>query len=444
MKFLFLTFFLTLCAYIFSAATTEVKKNFHYPVTSIVKEEKLLESPVTCFSNNTACDNTEENLLDSLNGVGSVEECRQLCYDNQDCGFITYYGQDSFPYRELCFLFRSCEETHSCSGCVSETRDCYKSCGVHVVGIIGDNFLDVVSEVSSEENCQAHCVANSECNFYTFFLETDPNAGSCILLTSLIEPVLPCNSCLTGPTDCSSSQEDCHFESGNNGVGFISPGSEIIPLLFRKCLLRVLAVGGGGKGDENGGNGGGSGYIVYHTMEITASPTNITATVGDSREPSIVKIDNVLDNIVLEARAGGDGLSFPDDGVGPVGGDGYSGGGGYCVCAGGSNGAGGEGSGGVPGGQGTGEDISLFKFEYYDLSPGAGGQGHSVGDDHGGGGGGVLVDGMGPDCQGTETYCRQHIGKGFGGGGCHFYDNDEGFSNVEGAHGVILLEIVNV
>ena len=66
-------------------------------------------SPVTCFSNSTACDNTEDNVLDTVSGVGTVKECRQLCHDHQECGYITFYGPASFPYRELCFLFRTCE-----------------------------------------------------------------------------------------------------------------------------------------------------------------------------------------------------------------------------------------------------------------------------------------------------------------------------------------------
>ena len=78
------------------------------------------------------------------------------------------------------------------------------------------------------------------------------------------------------------------------------------------------------------------------------------------------------------------------------GGDGYSGGGGYGGCDGGSGG----GDGVCWGGRGTGEDITSYELQNYQLSAGAGGQ-YYPNDvyDHGGGGGGVLVDGAGPDVE---------------------------------------------
>ena len=406
------------------------------------------ESPVTCFSNNTACDNTADNVLDTVGGVGTVGECRQLCHDQEECGYITYYGQDSFPYRELCFLFRSCDETHPCDDCVSETRDCYDTCGHNMVGVIGDNLLGVISEVGTESECKKHCVAASECNFYTYFLEADPNSMTCVLLSSLISPVQPCETCVTGPVECGDSQ-DCHLVLNGEqkkSLMLTEPEVEVsnisMPLIFASCQLRVIVIGGGGKGDEEGGNGGGSGYIRYYPTDIFASEKQIKVTVGNSSQASIVFIDNG----VLEAPPGDDGLSYPDDGSGPVGGDGYSGGGGYCVCSGGFDGGDGEAGGGddgfvYGGGHGTGEKIALYKMDYFSLTPAAGGQGHEVGDFHGGGGGGVLVDGQGPACKGSGTYCSKHIGKGFGGGGCHFYDNSEDVANIEGSSGVVLIEV---
>ena len=39
-------------------------------------------SPVTCASNNTACDDTEDNHIEMIGGIESIQECRQLCYDS--------------------------------------------------------------------------------------------------------------------------------------------------------------------------------------------------------------------------------------------------------------------------------------------------------------------------------------------------------------------------
>ena len=73
-------------------------------------------SPVTCSSNNTACENIDDNLIDAIGGIANVEECRQMCYNIDDCEFFTYYGNSSFPLRNVCFLFQTCEETISCTG----------------------------------------------------------------------------------------------------------------------------------------------------------------------------------------------------------------------------------------------------------------------------------------------------------------------------------------
>jgi len=77
------------------------------------------------------------------------------------------------------------------------------------------------------------------------------------------------------------------------------------------------------------------------------------------------------------------------------------------------------------GGEGTGEDIATFKLENFNITAGRGGCGT-------GGGGGVLVDGNGPD---QGIFGRTGQGYGGGGGGGSGYD--------VGNQGVILLEMRN-
>lgn len=69
------------------------------------------------------------------------------------------------------------------------------------------------------------------------------------------------------------------------------------------------------------------------------------------------------------------------------GGDGYSGGA-YYDHAGGSDGSDGEGD---YGGHGTGEDVTKYQFFAFEISPG---QGASNAGSFGGGGGGILVNGL--------------------------------------------------
>ena len=148
------------------------------------------ESPVTCYSNNTACEAHEDNLLDTVGGVLSIEDCRLLCYDNADCGFITYFGMDSFPLREICQLFLSCDTVKPCSKCVSETRECYQTCGTNYSGAIDENLLEAIPNVGKEVDCHFLCQANTECTFYTYFFAAAVNAPLfCFVLSHIGEPI---------------------------------------------------------------------------------------------------------------------------------------------------------------------------------------------------------------------------------------------------------------
>ena len=98
---------------------------------------------------------------------------------------------------------------------------------------------------------------------------------------------------------------------------FTKPGLEINvttpPFTSSECQLRVLAIGGGGRGALGGG---GSGYIQSFSETFTAE-TFISLTVGDPRQSSSVTVNGQT----VTAAPGYDG--------GYNGGDGYSGGGGY-------------------------------------------------------------------------------------------------------------------
>ena len=184
------------------------------------------------------------------------------------------------------------------------------------------------------------------------------------------------------------------------------------------CHLTVLLVGGGGRGGDRGG--GGSGYLEYHSLQVSAG-TKMTTNVGSGGQSSSLTISG---KDTITAQPG-------EDSQGWNGGNGYSGGGGGRESSsrggdGGSNGGDGE-RGSWRGGTGTGQDVSLFTFTTWSLGPGAGGQGDGY---YGGGGGGVMVNGAGPQINGYQVE-----GAGYGGGG-------NGYANGGVAlPGVILVEI---
>merc|ERR1719378_623099 len=334
---------------------------FFFPAT--ISAVRIQDSPVDCQSNNAACDNHGDNLIESLPGIETLWECRELCSDNPNygCEFLTYFGDSAFPFKNFCQLFRSCETTVDCTGCVTEVRGCSGGCSNNVIGAIEDNFVDYITNLPSESACINECRKQSSCNFYTFYLEDDQNSGACVLLSSIIEPLAECPTCVTGPVECDNFDDCGFFYNGKqeNHMIFTENGTEFQlttkGLSISRCQLRILAVGGGGLGKAGGG---GSGYIQYFTRALTSSPTLIKLTVGGERQESNVTIAGST----IRASPGEDGwfVNVPDN---MGGGDGYCGGGGGYGSPyagnGGTNGGDGEGLGG---GKGTGEDISKYHF----------------------------------------------------------------------------------
>ena len=107
-------------------------------------EGLVQDSPVICSSEGVECDFNEDNLIDAVMSVLSLEECRQMCLDQESCEFISYFDATAAPIAHFCQLFSSCDTVTSCSDCVSENMACYRSCSQNVVGVLDDNVLDVV------------------------------------------------------------------------------------------------------------------------------------------------------------------------------------------------------------------------------------------------------------------------------------------------------------
>jgi len=262
------------------------------------------------------------------------------------------------------------------------------------------------------------CVENSNCSWYTYFYDSDIQFHEdCALLAELLPPLQDCEHCVTGVPNCIGQQCDLEMNGEVSQSLMVTNTSESQSITVsgvatvESCELRILAVGGGGGyGGSYHGGGAGSGYLQYRTIIVNPG-TIVTLDVGDHEEPSTVAFGN---GYTVTAQPGQD--SQGDDG-----GDGYSG-----TCHGGSDGGDGD-DGMYVGGSGTGEDISLYVFDAWTLSPGAGGKPYNTVD--GGGGGGVLVDGAGPE---ADVYQGQGYGGGLGGG---WYS---------GLQGIILIETTSV
>ena len=386
-------------------------------------------SPVSCSSQGVECDYNSTNLINTVTHVSTLRECRQMCLDIESCRFISYYDDNAVPVSHYCLLFTSCETVTHCSDCTSENMQCFESCGSNIVGDLDENILDSYPLIEDELACLEICHRDSECAFYTYFFATDPlYHQNCFLLTEFLHPSQPCDTCVTGPVECSNS---CVLEINGEFYSslMLTNTSETLYVTVNglgACKLNFLAVGGGGSYVGNTYAGAGSGYLQYRSLEVDPG-TVISTNVGALGESSTVAIIN---GESFTAEAGEDAQGTAENSIG---GAGYSGGGSGArdpgtAYDGGTDGGNGGGGGG---GAGTGEDISSYILNTWSLSPAPGGEAFDCNNygDCAGGGGGVLLDGSGPDTAHTS------IGQGFGGGGAN---------GGAGHQGIILMEITSV
>ena len=108
------------------------------------------ENPSDCQINNTACNIHEDNLIETIQGIYTLLECREICLDNpsSECEFITYFDQSGSPLKNSCQLFRSCETTVDCTGSDMETGFLNK-------GLFG-KFLLFQASVFPQKSFQVH------------------------------------------------------------------------------------------------------------------------------------------------------------------------------------------------------------------------------------------------------------------------------------------------
>ena len=96
-------------------------------VSLLVTAASASGAPVSCSREGVECEVGEGNLIDAVMHVMTVEECRQMCLDQESCRFISYFDDSSAPSPNLCQLFSICDTTATCSGCVTENMACYRS-----------------------------------------------------------------------------------------------------------------------------------------------------------------------------------------------------------------------------------------------------------------------------------------------------------------------------
>ena len=399
------------------------------------------DSSITCFQENLECKMTNGNLIETYVGV-TWEECTLLCETEKNCETFNFFGPESnFNPPNACLLFSKCKRKDPFEGCLLGTREKHCSCtslqycpciNIPYEGSVDDdNFVDLASEVHSEDACKNLCSSTTNCAAFTYYDSLDLYQPEvCLMLSSsgLEKSATKCEHCKTGPATCQTGQK-CQvavLTDGNSHQYVFAQNTSTATLVTseRDCFLdvRAVAIGGGGQGGTGWPNfgGGGSGYAEMGLLQLRANET-LDLVVGGGKETSSVQKGG---QVLLIAAAG-------EDYEGKNGGDGYCGGGagasssGYQGRDGGFDGSdGGMYDGSInQGGRGSGLDVGTLNLTRFVLTPGKPGLHNS----HlGGGGGGILVNGVKPSGGGV------HDGEGFGGGG-----NNGG----NGLPGCILLEV---
>ena len=392
-----------------------------------------------CSSPGYACLNSEDTLINTFHKIQSIEDCNQLCLNQKGCGYVTYYDENSDPVSHVCMLFKFCDQTRSCTRCITEWVGCDRNCLKSNVGTLDENIISVKPWTTSFKDCRKYCADIEGCSWFTYFTHDDKNFSEhCFLLSEEggHNPEEDCDTCISGPAECQPS--DCTMDIGDGKAAAITEVNRHHTITITAgtgvCTLTLLLVGGGGSGydvngPKDGGAGGGSGYVQYKSVTLSQGVTEISVFVGSSGTSSNVSVNSVVTN----ANPGESG--FYD------GGDGYSGGGSADIIfsssvkntygAGGGY-DGGRGYGSQNYGGGTGENVRDYTFDSFVLTPGEGGVPASW---SGGGGGGVLVNGKGPD--GSNI----HQGQGFGGGGPGILSTDTASDISNGLQGIVILEL---
>ena len=132
-----------------------------------------------CSSEGVECEVSEDNLIDAVMHVMTLQECRKMCLDQDTCQFISYYDDTAAPVSHLCQMFTACDTVINCSRCMTENMACYTYCGSSVVGDLDENVQDLLTNIESEHDCKKSCLDSAECFYYTYFF---PNSTCGLLL----------------------------------------------------------------------------------------------------------------------------------------------------------------------------------------------------------------------------------------------------------------------
>ena len=209
-----------------------------------------------CSSPGYECVNHEDSLINAFHKIQSIEDCHQLCLNQNGCGHVSYYGENSDPVSHVCKLFKYCDEALKCENCITEWVGCDRNCLKSTVGTLDENIIDVKLWTTSFKDCREHCADTEGCSWFTLFTHEDEDFPEhCFLLSDEggPNPAGECVTCISGPVECQPS--DCTMDIGNGKAAAITEVNKQHTITITAgtgvCTLTFLAVGGGGSGFDD-------------------------------------------------------------------------------------------------------------------------------------------------------------------------------------------------
>ena len=154
-----------------------------------------------CFKTGTSW---VHNISTTIPDIPSLEECQSLCLHSYDCVAFTWHRVSEEFTSKLCELFPTIGETSDeCPDCISGPKSCTCSDGV-ACSFDDQYFIDILTEIATEEQCQELCARDPKCYWYTWYSsEGWPFSLACALLSECSDGKdIPDGSVRSGPADC--------------------------------------------------------------------------------------------------------------------------------------------------------------------------------------------------------------------------------------------------
>jgi len=138
------------------------------------------------------------NDIDYEAGIGSAADCQAICVKQSSCKYFTY--ATAGPTAGGCWLKSAKNPQQAQAG--YKVLSGPKVCCFTTLTYNG-NDISYQSGIGGVEDCQALCVQNNKCNYFTYALDGGTNAGGCWLKSAKNPQPAPAGySVISGPKVC--------------------------------------------------------------------------------------------------------------------------------------------------------------------------------------------------------------------------------------------------